>query len=60
MKQLVTFIILAVLLLTACSNESKSNGEESTKSYTLDSGKKVDIPKNPKRIAVVANTYAGA
>ena len=59
MKQLLSFIILVVLLLSACSNESKSNEKESTKSYTLGSGKKVDIPKHPKRIAVVANTYAG-
>ncbi|MDU0996733.1 MAG: ABC transporter substrate-binding protein, partial [Staphylococcus lugdunensis] len=33
--------------------------KEDTKSYTMDDGKKVDIPKNPKRIAVVAPTYAG-
>lgn len=59
MKQLLSFIILVVLLLSACSNELKSNEKESTKSYTLGSGKKVGIPKHPKRIAVVANTYAG-
>lgn len=28
MKQLVSFIILAVLLLSACSNESKYNEEK--------------------------------
>lgn len=59
MKKLVSFIILAVLLLSACSNESKYNEEKSTKTYTLGNGKKVNIPKHPKRIAVVANTYAG-
>src|SRR5699024_12284236 len=45
-----------------CGNKSENdtdNKKEETKSYTLDSGKKIDIPKDPKRIAVVAPTYAG-
>ena len=29
------------------------------KSYKLDSGKTIKIPKDPKRIAVVAPTFAG-
>ncbi|MDK9858716.1 ABC transporter substrate-binding protein [Staphylococcus equorum] len=59
MKKFIIFIILVVLLAGACSNDSKTKGNESTRSYTLDGGNKIDIPKHPKRIAVVANTYAG-
>ncbi|PTK23308.1 ABC transporter substrate-binding protein [Staphylococcus saprophyticus] len=39
--------------------DSNSDKKEETKSYKLDSGKSIDIPKNPERIAVVAPTYAG-
>ncbi len=37
----------------------KKNNKAETKSYKMDDGKTVDIPKDPKRIAVVAPTYAG-
>ena len=41
------------------SESGSDSNKEDTKAYTLDSGKKIDIPKNPERIAVVAPTYAG-
>ena len=62
MKKLLFSIIALVLVLAACGNKSENdtdNKKEETKSYTLDSGKKIDIPKDPKRIAVVAPPYAG-
>lgn len=48
-----------VLVLAACGQSKDADKKEDTKSYTMDDGKKVNIPKNPKRIAVVAPTYAG-
>ena len=62
MKKLIFPIIIMVLILAACGKKSESGSDsnkEDTKAYTLDSGKKIDIPKNPERIAVVAPTYAG-
>lgn len=59
MKKLLLPLIALVLLLAACGNNSGNGSKESdkkaeTKSYKTDDGKKIDIPKNPKRIAVVA------
>lgn len=59
MKKFIAFIILVTLLLASCSHQSEAEKSEDTRSYELDSGKKIDIPKKPKRIAVIANTYAG-
>ena len=59
MKKFIAFIILVTLLLASCSHQSEEEKSEDTRSYELDSGKKIDIPKKPKRIAVIANTYAG-
>ncbi|MCU5745194.1 ABC transporter substrate-binding protein [Staphylococcus sp. SQ8-PEA] len=59
MKKLLIPIIVLLLVLSACGNKSdESSSKAATKSYKLDSGKKIDIPKDPKRIAVVAPTYA--
>lgn len=60
MKKLLFPLIALVLILAACGNKSDSDSKkEETKSYKLDSGKNIDVPKSPKRIAVVAPTYAG-
>ena len=59
MKKLLLPLIALVLVLAACGQSKDADKKEDTKSYTMDDGKKVDIPKNPKRIAVVAPTYAG-
>ena len=59
MKKLVFPLLVLVLILAACGNKSDSDKKEETKSYKLDSGKSIDIPKKPQRIAVVAPTYAG-
>ncbi|RIO88971.1 ABC transporter substrate-binding protein, partial [Staphylococcus gallinarum] len=60
MKKLLFPLIALVLILAACGNKSDSDSKkEETKSYKLDSGKSIDVPKSPKRIAVVAPTYAG-
>ncbi|PTL17730.1 ferrichrome ABC transporter substrate-binding protein [Staphylococcus gallinarum] len=60
MKKLLFLLIALVLILAACGNKSDSDSKkEETKSYKLDSGKSIDVPKSPKRIAVVAPTYAG-
>lgn len=59
MKKLLFPLLVLVLILAACGNKSDSDKKEATKSYKLDSGKSIDIPKKPERIAVVAPTYAG-
>lgn len=67
MKKLIVPLLMLVLLLAACGNNSNSSSNSDsdndkkaeTKSYKMDDGKTVDIPKDPKRIAVVAPTYAG-
>ena len=59
MKKLLFPLLVLVLILAACDNKSDSDKKEETKSYKLDSGKSIDIPKKPERIAVVAPTYAG-
>ncbi|MGW7997723.1 ABC transporter substrate-binding protein [Staphylococcus xylosus] len=59
MKKLLFPLLVLVLVLAACGNKSDSDKKEETKSYKLDSGKSIDIPKKPQRIAVVAPTYAG-
>lgn len=59
MKKLLFPLLVLVLILGACGNKSDSDKKEATKSYKLDSGKSIDIPKKPERIAVVAPTYAG-
>ncbi|MGW7976655.1 ferrichrome ABC transporter substrate-binding protein [Staphylococcus xylosus] len=59
MKKLLFPLLVLILILAACGNKSDSDKKEETKSYKLDSGKSIDIPKKPERIAVVAPTYAG-
>ncbi len=58
MKKLLLPLIIMLLVLAA-SRESrwKKNNKAETGYYKMDDGKTVDIPKDPKRIAVVAPTY---
>ena len=61
MKKLILPLLVLIIVL-ACGNNGgsgKSDSKEETKSYKLDSGKTIKIPKDPKRIAVVAPTFAG-
>lgn len=58
-EKIIVSVTCLVLILAACGNKSDSDKKEETKSYKLDSGKSIDIPKKPQRIAVVAPTYAG-
>ena len=67
MKKLSVFMLVLVMLLAACGNSNtEENSKESegsksdTKSFTNDSGEKVEVPKNPKRIVVLHPTYVGA
>ncbi|WP_436883298.1 ABC transporter substrate-binding protein [Mammaliicoccus sciuri] len=67
MKKFIVFALSLVLLLAACgSNEGKEKAEETksdssnTKTFKQDDGKKVKIPKDPKRIVVLHPTYIGA
>lgn len=63
MKKLFVAVLVFVLALAACGNHSDNSSskdsKEATKSYKTDSGDKIKIPKNPKRIVVLGTTYAG-
>ncbi|MGM7692559.1 ABC transporter substrate-binding protein [Staphylococcus saprophyticus] len=62
MKKLIFPLLALMLILAACGNNSSddaSKKDKKEKTYTQDSGKKVKIPKDPKRIVVLGATYAG-
>ncbi|MDW4492795.1 ABC transporter substrate-binding protein [Staphylococcus saprophyticus] len=62
MKKLIFPLLALMLILAACGNNSSDNAskkDKKEKTYTQDSGKKVKIPKDPKRIVVLGATYAG-
>lgn len=62
MKKLIFPLLILMLILAACGNNSSddaSKKDKEEKTYTQDSGKKVKIPKDPKRIVVLGATYAG-
>lgn len=62
MKKLIFPLLALMLILAACGNNSSddaSKKDKKEKMYTQDSGKKVKIPKDPKRIVVLGATYAG-
>jgi iron complex transport system substrate-binding protein len=68
MKKFIVFALSSVLFLAACgsnegkekSDETKSDSTSNTKTFKQDDGKKVKIPKEPKRIVVLHPTYIGA
>ncbi|MDW8543623.1 ABC transporter substrate-binding protein [Staphylococcus sp. KG4-3] len=57
-KILIIGCALLLLSLTACSNENSDKKQEQ-KEYKQANGKKVSIPKKPKRIAVLTPFYVG-
>lgn len=59
MKKLIIPFLILILVLSACSNNTKDGTSKDQKTYTLDSGQKIKIPKHPKRIVITADTYAG-
>lgn len=64
MRKLLMVVIALALLVAACGNNSEDKGNKDksgkeTVSYKLDDGKKIDIPKKPKRIVVLAPSYVG-
>ena len=60
MKKLLIPLIVLVLVLAACGNGSDDNGDKNDKkTYKQDDGKKVKVPKHPKRVVVLGTTYAG-
>lgn len=67
MKKLLVISLCLTLFLSACgSSENKSeskvseNKTSSTQIFKQDDGKRVRIPKNPKKIVVLHPTYIGA
>ena len=51
MKKLLIPLIVLVLVLAACGNGSDDNGDKNDKkTYKQDDGKKVKVPKHPKRV----------
>ncbi|GGI40915.1 iron-hydroxamate ABC transporter substrate-binding protein [Mammaliicoccus stepanovicii] len=61
MKKLLMLVMALSMIVAACGNktEDKHNDSKETVQYKLDDGKKIDIPKNPKRIAVLSPSYVG-
>lgn len=60
MKKLLIPLIVLVLVLAACGNNSDDNSDKNEKkTYKQDDGKKVKVPKHPKRVVVLGTTYAG-
>lgn len=66
MRKLLTLVMALALIVAACGNKSddkesnsKNKSSKETVSYKLDDGKKIDIPKEPKRIVVLAPSYVG-
>ena len=58
MRKLLLPLIVLVLVLAACGNNSGNSSKDSdkkaeTKSYKTDDGKTIKIPKDPKRIALL-------
>ncbi|KYH13793.1 ABC transporter substrate-binding protein [Staphylococcus kloosii] len=68
MKKILVLLLSMFVILAACgnkdSNDSKTSDKSShnkeTKTFTQNDGKKVKIPKDPKRIFVLHPTYIGA
>ncbi len=48
MKKLLLPLIIMLLVLAACGNQGEKNNKAETKSYKMDDGKTVDIPKDPE------------
>ena len=62
MKKLWLPLLAILLVLSACGQNGGQSSKNDTKSFALKTAKgedKVDIPKDPKRIVVLAPTYAG-
>lgn len=69
MKKLLSVLLCLALFLVACGNndsnkndsqDKSSHKQSTTKTFTTENGKKVDVPKNPKRIVVLHPTLVGA
>ncbi|NWK84950.1 ABC transporter substrate-binding protein [Staphylococcus sp. GSSP0090] len=61
MKKALIFLIMVTLLLSACSNNDKSESKQDDEMTTFKAknGKKYKVPKNPKRVAVLPAFYVG-
>ncbi|SCS80741.1 ABC transporter substrate-binding protein [Staphylococcus caeli] len=65
MKKLLFLVLCLLLFVGACSNDKSSNNDSKSddngqKVFKDDTNKKVEIPKDPKRIVVLHPTYVGA
>ena len=55
----ILMVVMAITILVACSKTPNSqNSKENTRIYHSETGD-IQVPANPKRIAVLAHTYAG-
>lgn len=63
MKKYIVLCIILMLTLAACStpkdDTSKDKQTKETRTYKTESGKEVQVPKEPKRIAVLTAFYVG-
>lgn len=62
LKKLIIGLLSCILLLSACSNSSndtKKSESNETKDYKLENGKTIQVPKKPKKVAVLTAFYVG-
>lgn len=59
MKKFLFIILSLVFMLIACSNNSDQKHDKDMKTYKLESGKTIKVPKHPKRVAVMNAFYVG-
>lgn len=60
MKKIFTILCISLLFVTTgCAHEKDNSNNKEEKVYKQADGKKVNIPKNPQRIAVLTPFYVG-
>lgn len=58
MKKIILLMLSLLVITAACGNkDSQDKGSKDKKTYTTTDGKKIDIPKNPKRVVLLTANY---
>ncbi|RXK18580.1 ABC transporter substrate-binding protein [Macrococcus sp. DPC7161] len=59
MKKLLVLLMACLLVVAACGNKEEKTSNNDKVDFKLDNGKTIKIPKKPKRIVLMAPSYAG-